>query len=805
MKKRRRRWGYIRPINKPPKKLGVVIAFDIETRQVDVNEQISGYKIKVKSEIIFGTACAYAYEPLAAKKGDTVINSRLGFQPRVKSYILIDELFFETAQKFTEWILKIVNKYKRITIYAHNLSFDLRESVDFEMLRKAGFEITIFNPMSKQFIIRFVKGKNKNRQKIITFTDTLNLYPASLEEVGDTIGLSKLEKELGLNRADLESAIKEGRWEDVLAYNVRDTQITANAVIIREEVVNQLGGELRLTNPSTAMDVFRRRFMKYDIKKPSKRTLKYIRAAYFGGRTEVFFRGVVARKNYAETARKLQELKKNYYEDYGFLVTDEIHYVDVNSLYPYSMWVAPTPVSELGIYAGDDGVKRIKALYKLGLIIEMNPLKPYQGIYEAWKKQLVWLRNQRPEIDWDSVEKAIERHKHSKKLLKYRHYFAKPVVYLLEATVHVAKKPITRMVTPLPIRKDGKLIFPQGTFRGFWTQYELSIFNPPKDTRIIDIHSVILFKADWLFIEYIDTFYKLKSDAKRHGDTVMYQVAKLFMNSLYGKWAEHKRVSVMMSKEEFSRFLFEKLIDNWKNVSIELAYDLDYGVINVDSTRITAIGGYYEVKTKEYMEPYNAAISTFITSFARSVLREYMYMVKEAGGQVFYCDTDSLIVDGAGFEALKDFIDAYMLGYLDEEIPNIAFLEINTLKDYKVFVPKPRPDSVLDEQRIGYVWKLITKAKQKEKIEYFYFDEKDSFWVKYKLKGVSLKKAKVRSDENDDRFAVERLVGVREFLKYRKFGLYWIEQEKELKRNYDKAESADGWIIPYCLNTTNSP
>lgn len=789
MKKRRRSWNYINPINRPPKKLGFLIAFDIETKQKNINEKISSYLVKQKSKLWFGTACVFVSKDVIEKKKILQVPSRLGFEPQVEDYFLVDELYFEDRETFTKWVLDYAKRVGNIYVFAHNISFDIREAVDFDILRKAGFDITVFNPQPKQFIIKFVKRKGK-RKYSITFTDTLNLYPASLEEVGRTIGMEKLAKKFGLDRANLDRY----DFETVLKYNVRDTQITASAVIIREKIVNELGGQLRLTNPSTAMDLFRRKFLKYGIKKPPKILRDYIRKAYFGGRTEVFFRGVVSSKNFADSAEKIYRLKKGKLKQYGFHLVDGISYVDVNSLYPYSMKYFPSPIEIIGQYS-QDGVEVLKKLLDLGILIEFDPLHPLESIYHAWKRQLLWLPKQFPDKDWEGIARKLEALRYSDELLSLREHFMKPVLYIVEATVHVKKGAVRRSITPLPVKKDGKLIFPEGTFRGVWTQFELSLFRQIPDLQVLEIHNILLFKADWLFIEYVDTFYRLKSEAKKKGDAVTYQVAKLFMNSLYGKWAEHKRTSVMMTKEEFGEFILEKLSEMKGNASLEIAYDLDYGVIRVDGMQINAIGGYFEVKTREYSEPYNVAISTFITSVARSVLREYIYLVKKKGGEVYYCDTDSLIVDLRGLEALKPYIDKYRLGYLDEEISNIAFVEINTLKDYKVYVPREAEGE--ERGRIGYIRKLVTKVKDREKVSYYYFDENKHFWVKYKLKGVSLSRARVLSEDDDSTFAVERLVGVREFLKYGTFGLYWIEQTKELKRTYDKAASADGWVVPH--------
>lgn len=796
--KKGKSWQFIEPIEEPPGKLGVIIAFDIETRQLDVNRKISTYTVKQKSELMFGTACAYVHASLLKPGQVEPIKSKLGFQEQIEDYFLVDELYFEDRERFTRWVLKFSKYYKRVYVYAHNTSFDIRESVSFPLLRKAGFEISIFNPQPKQFIVIFEKKQEKGKRKWrIIFTDTLNLYPSSLEEIGKLLGVEKLEKKLGLDRANLEDAIKEGKWHLVLKYNVRDTQITAMAVIIREKVVNELGGQLRLTNPSSALDLFRRRFLKTKIKKPGKRIRDFIRRSYFGGRTEVFFRGVITTPEYRDSAMNLYNMKKEKYGEYGFLEVPSIHYLDANSLFPYSMKYFPSPIKELSQY-GPEGKRVVKMLHDLGILIEFDPLNPLESIYQAWKRQLRWLKNEKPD-DWDWVEEQLEKRRDDDSLLELKDFFAKPVLYIVEATVHVKKKHILDTVTPLPLKKDGKLVFPQGTFSGVWTQFELSIINPPQHTDILQIHRILLFEGDWIFIEYIDTFYNLKSEAKKRGDTISYQVAKLFMNSLYGKWAEKKRVSVVMSREEMANYIMEQLKNKPVNTAIEIAYDTDYGTLRIDNKTINCIGGYYELKLDDCMEPYSVSIATFVTSVARSVLRAYMYVVKQNGGMVFYVDTDSLIVDNYGYEALQPYIDKYRLGYLDEELENIAFIEINTLKDYKVFIPVEITGEIVTEKPIGYLKLVTIRDGSKEKNYYLYDDDGITFWVKYKLKGVPLKKAQALTTDDDRVFKVERLVGIREFLKYNEFGLYWIEQEKELKRVYDKAARADGWIVPFFL------
>jgi hypothetical protein len=91
-------------------------------------------------------------------------------------------------------------------------------------------------------------------------------------------------------------------------------------------------------------------------------------------------------------------------------------------------------------------------------------------------------------------------------------------------------------------------------------------------------------------------------------------------------------------------------------------------------------GWRYECVGKE--EAFNSipSISAHITADARNLLTDY---IEKAGWEnVFYCDTDSLIVNSRGFDNLRDYISNNELGKL--KIENTSDnLEIYGLKDYR--------------------------------------------------------------------------------------------------------------------------
>lgn len=93
-------------------------------------------------------------------------------------------------------------------------------------------------------------------------------------------------------------------------YNERDCEILYRALGYFQDQVLELGGELQMTIASTALNLFRRRFLKRTIR-TSDRLNKIARRAYVASRVEVYSREC-----------------------------DEANYYDVNSSFPYAMTFA---------------------------------------------------------------------------------------------------------------------------------------------------------------------------------------------------------------------------------------------------------------------------------------------------------------------------------------------------------------------------------------------------------------------------------------------------------------------------------
>ena len=172
----------------------------------------------------------------------------------------------------------------------------------------------------------------------------------------------------------------------------------------------------------------------------------------------------------------------------------------------------------------------------------------------------------------------------------------------------------------LPFRReDGKLIFPLGNFSGTYTSVEIiKARELGYDIEVID--GLVWESCESPFSEYVDKWFKIKDEAKRNGNGALKYIAKLHLNTLYGKFGqrrEFRKVVHGLTKDMLSREckpLFE---------DIEL-----YSVTEKDTKPFT------------YCQ-----IASFVTSYARIELYKGVEAVHARGGSVYYMDTDSLVTD----------------------------------------------------------------------------------------------------------------------------------------------------------------
>lgn len=217
----------------------------------------------------------------------------------------MDMKVFYDKEKMKEYLLS--RKYRNWFLVATNIMFDLSSlyypyDENFEILMLSGKIIT-----AKYKINKYTdsKGNEKYRDNY-TFIDTLNFAPLGVKNMGDVIGLPKLETPKCLCRIPE----NENEQKELENYNIRDTLITYKFTDMFLRAMYNLGGRFHPTIAGCSMDIFRRKYQMNKLKKPDLDLLLKMHDGYFGGRVEVF--------NFGYSDKKV-----NYY--------------DINSLYPYVM------------------------------------------------------------------------------------------------------------------------------------------------------------------------------------------------------------------------------------------------------------------------------------------------------------------------------------------------------------------------------------------------------------------------------------------------------------------------------------
>lgn len=186
-----------------------------------------------------------------------------------------------------EFILEFENPiYKNKYIFAHNAEFDL--------LSIFGNIITNIDN-SAVFNGKFIAAKYNNN---ITFGDSMNIYPASVEKIGEMMGLKKLDN-LKVRSQKLR---KDNITSEDIEYCKRDCEIVYKALLRMFESI----GVIKLTVPSLAMFQFRSSYLPKDL--VFSELVDDFYESYYGGRTEAF---------------KIGKVSANVF--------------DINSLYPFAM------------------------------------------------------------------------------------------------------------------------------------------------------------------------------------------------------------------------------------------------------------------------------------------------------------------------------------------------------------------------------------------------------------------------------------------------------------------------------------
>lgn len=424
---------------------------------------------------------------------------------------------FYDKQEFIDEFKKAMY-YGNTYVVATNLSFDL-VGIYFNQKEWNSLDIVMIGGR-----MIFANLTNRKRQRL-TFLDSLNYAPFSVELMGKILGLPKLDSPKALGKIPK----NEKERLELEIYNKRDCEVTYKFMQFLDKGFSEAGGKMKTTIASTALDIFRRRYLRRSVKKESAvlgfNVEQFIFESYFGGRTEVFKRGRI-------------ENMKLY---------------DINSLYPSAM------------------------------------LNEYPDPNTAvWNEQ--------------GTERNIKKYEGCTRVIMY---CPKEMKYPL-----------------LPMRIEGKLIFPTGRIEGVFTHIEIRRALE-LGYELLKIQEQLIYKKTWYpFREYVNDLYEKRMKYKKEKNK-MELVYKLLLNSLYGKFGQKNLTETVFFNKEF---LTEEQIEKvHQNPNAEMTDDKN-GVIT-------------EKKTCEesFVLPI---LCSYTTAHGRILLHKYL---TECEG--YYCDTDSIVTD----------------------------------------------------------------------------------------------------------------------------------------------------------------
>ena len=350
--------------------------------------------------------------------------------------------------------------------FTFNLAFDAL--VLAEVLKELGIPLKVFTASGRTITAEFKFQDHKVR-----FYDLRNIFMVgSLAKLGKSVGVEKKEKPPYLGRPELKELIETNeevrkKFEE---YAVQDAKICFYAGRRLMELLEKPRG----TIGSIAVHKFFREYTPSPWIGKAKADTPFtfphypdsikakIKKAYRGGRVEVFKRGTN---------------------------DEEVRYYDVNSLYPYVMYIGKFPLVNAN---------------KLGRFIHKKSIN----------------------LDYEGVA-----------LVK------------LSAESEVPPLGVKRLCED----KYERLIFPEGKVVDWFTYPELRYLEGGGYGKVEEVLEVFEFKLWFYpFKGFIEDTYRKRLEWKGK-DEVLYKFHKLLMNSLYGKFGEWKQGKWFILEGEVSR------------------------------------------------------------------------------------------------------------------------------------------------------------------------------------------------------------------------------------------------------------
>jgi hypothetical protein len=199
----------------------------------------------------------------------------------------------------------------------------------------------------------------------------------------------------------------------------------------------------------------------------------------------------------------------------------------------------------------------------------------------------------------------------------------------------------------LPIKFQGRLICPVGQFTGWFFSEELR-FALDNGYQLISIKQAYQFqRGDNAFYDIIQQLNKMKIKAQENNQPTIRNISKLLMNSMYGRFGmhteniHHKIVNTKQLTDIANHFsiLGEIPLGNF----VLVTYTLKESTTQLGSQQSQNLISLLEGSPSNT----NVAIAAAVTSYSRMIINQYKLDALALGLEIYYSDTDSLVLNGA--------------------------------------------------------------------------------------------------------------------------------------------------------------
>ena len=233
----------------------------------------------------------------------------------------------------------------------------------------------------------------------------------------------------------------------------------------------------------------------------------------------------------------------------------------------------------------------------------------------------------------------------------------------LETQSVVADVTLSTPAPVYPIRSNGKVMFPVGSFRTQLCTGSLSYAL--RHGHLREVHHAAFYDRAPIFASYVNYWYPLKARYKREGNELYTRLVKLFLNSLYGKFGQR----CYLEEREDLEGLPDTVRMECHDVLTGESW-IEYALFNV------LVRQYGKRDTPSTF----TAVAAHVTDYAR--LRLWELMLLAGLDKVLYCDTDSLALEERHLGPLQFAFHPTRLGSLSVA-KRTDFLSIYGCKDYR--------------------------------------------------------------------------------------------------------------------------